>query len=211
MDNPKVFISYSHDSKEHSEWVRKLATELRHSGVDAFLDVWDIRPGDNFVQKITSAIEEADHCIIVCTPRYREVAEERRSGGVGYEGSLIQNAFREKSITKPWLLPIVRAGEGREALPDWLINRMYIDWRNDERYQEHFKQLLDSLYSSSRRKPEKQPSFPGVKSEELKDKRKIQIEFKHKDLGNNDIEELRNILENYLGSDISITGGDRDE
>ena len=28
-ENPIVFISYSHDSEEHKEWVKSLATRLR--------------------------------------------------------------------------------------------------------------------------------------------------------------------------------------
>ena len=28
MKNPRVFISYSHESDEHNEWVRLLATEF---------------------------------------------------------------------------------------------------------------------------------------------------------------------------------------
>lgn len=30
--NPKVFISYSHDSPEHKQWVSELAARLRHKG-----------------------------------------------------------------------------------------------------------------------------------------------------------------------------------
>lgn len=37
-ENPIVFISYSHDSDGHKEWVKALATRLRHHGVDVILD-----------------------------------------------------------------------------------------------------------------------------------------------------------------------------
>jgi len=39
---PKVFISYSHDSLEHKQWVHKVAVRLRESGIDAILDQWDL-------------------------------------------------------------------------------------------------------------------------------------------------------------------------
>ncbi|WP_158009563.1 SEFIR domain-containing protein, partial [Bathymodiolus thermophilus thioautotrophic gill symbiont] len=37
---PKCFMSYSHDNKEHEEWVLSLATRLRENGVDVILDQW---------------------------------------------------------------------------------------------------------------------------------------------------------------------------
>ncbi|MBF0563806.1 MAG: toll/interleukin-1 receptor domain-containing protein [Nitrospirae bacterium] len=38
MSAPIVFLSYSHDTDAHKEWVLKLATDLRAQGVDARLD-----------------------------------------------------------------------------------------------------------------------------------------------------------------------------
>lgn len=49
MDNPTVFISYSHDDKQHEAWVLKLATDLRSHGVNAILDQWDLRLGSDLV------------------------------------------------------------------------------------------------------------------------------------------------------------------
>ena len=45
MNAPKVFISYSHDSKEHKAWVAKLSGELRGKGVDVVLDQWELSLG----------------------------------------------------------------------------------------------------------------------------------------------------------------------
>ena len=49
MSEPKVFLSYSHDSEGHKTWVLKLATDLRINGVDASLDIWDLSPGQDTV------------------------------------------------------------------------------------------------------------------------------------------------------------------
>jgi hypothetical protein len=40
----KVFISYSHDSPEHSERVLALSNRLRALGIDAELDRYHVRP-----------------------------------------------------------------------------------------------------------------------------------------------------------------------
>src|SRR3989338_9138291 len=47
ISSPTVFISYSHDSPEHKQWVEDLATRLRNSGVNAILDKWNLEPGSD--------------------------------------------------------------------------------------------------------------------------------------------------------------------
>ena len=38
MTTPKVFVSYSHDSSEHKEWVLKLCSDLMAKGVEVTLE-----------------------------------------------------------------------------------------------------------------------------------------------------------------------------
>lgn len=47
--SPKAFLSHSHQDKS---FVTQLGTELRKSGVDAWLDQWEIKPGDSLIRKI---------------------------------------------------------------------------------------------------------------------------------------------------------------
>ena len=42
-----VFVSYSHDDKNHSNWVLQLTTRLRSNGVDVILDKWTLRLGQD--------------------------------------------------------------------------------------------------------------------------------------------------------------------
>ena len=44
MEVPKVFISYSHDSKEHAERVLSLSDRLRRDGVDSQIDQYELSP-----------------------------------------------------------------------------------------------------------------------------------------------------------------------
>lgn len=46
-EHPKVFISYSWTNVEHEQFVLDLATALRNHGVDALLDKWDLKPGQD--------------------------------------------------------------------------------------------------------------------------------------------------------------------
>lgn len=49
-DNPKVFVSHASEDKER--FVVEFAAKLRAKGVDAWLDKWEILPGDSLVDKI---------------------------------------------------------------------------------------------------------------------------------------------------------------
>jgi hypothetical protein len=66
---PKIFISYSHDSSEHRNWVLKLASNLRENGIDAILDVWDLKPGDD-VARFMEHLASSDRVILVCSEHY---------------------------------------------------------------------------------------------------------------------------------------------
>lgn len=63
MTNPiKVFISYAREDQEKAE---RLRADLERQGFFAWKDTHEILPGENFEQKITEALEEAD-CAILC-------------------------------------------------------------------------------------------------------------------------------------------------
>lgn len=86
--SPRVFVSYSHDSASHKEWVLQLAKDLRASGIDSVLDLWDLRPGQDVVRFMEQGISQSDRVILVCSDGYLERANARL-GGVGYEGLII--------------------------------------------------------------------------------------------------------------------------
>ena len=62
--SPKVFIS--HASEDKPRFVTAFATKLRENGVDAWLDRWEMLPGDSLVDKIfEEGLKEAQAVIIV--------------------------------------------------------------------------------------------------------------------------------------------------
>lgn len=62
--SPKVFIS--HASEDKPRFVTALATKLRENGVEAWLDRWEMLPGDSIVDKIfEEGLKDAQAVIIV--------------------------------------------------------------------------------------------------------------------------------------------------
>ena len=64
-----VFISHSSKDKPA---VEQLARELRARGIDAWLDKWEIGPGDDIVASINAGLDAADAGIIVFSQHSRE-------------------------------------------------------------------------------------------------------------------------------------------
>lgn len=61
---PIAFVS--HASEDQADFVLPLAMELRRLGVDAWLDAWEIAPGDSLVAKIfDEGLGRADAFIVV--------------------------------------------------------------------------------------------------------------------------------------------------
>lgn len=61
---PKVFVS--HASEDKQRFVVKFAQRLRENGVDAWLDQWEMRPGDSLVDKIfEQGLKQAQAVVIV--------------------------------------------------------------------------------------------------------------------------------------------------
>ena len=88
----RIFISYSHDSEEHKNWVKKLAELLRGRGLEVLLDD-DLKYGDDIVQFMNDAINSSDTILLVCTRSYKTKADEYRYSGDTGLGEAVLNAL----------------------------------------------------------------------------------------------------------------------
>ena len=142
MGSPKVFVSYSHDSEEHKDWIRNLCTKLRKNGVDVTLDQWDLRLGmDRTV--FMEGLGNSDRVLIVCTDNYVKKANNRE-GGVGYEGSIITSKLAQNLKTDKFI-PIIREGSDEDNTPTFLGRLVYSDFRDDNQFDVEFDKLLREI------------------------------------------------------------------
>lgn len=139
---PSVFLSYSHDTQEHKLWVQNLAIRLRHNGVDAVLDQWDLGPGGDLPHFMEQSITKADRILMICTERYVEKAN-LGVGGVGYE-KMIVTADLISRIDANKVIPIVRQASS-PRLPKFLGSKIYVDLSSSDQFETGFDQLLREL------------------------------------------------------------------
>lgn len=157
----RAFISYSWDSEEHKNWVRRFADELIRNGIDTTLDQYDLRVGSDRFLFMETAIRDADCILFICTPKYVQRANSR-DHGVGAETALVSTRFFEEHSNKLFI-PIVRSTtETERSTPDYLASLIFLDFRDDNEFSRRMEELLRHLYGQpEHRKPAlgKAPQF----------------------------------------------------
>ena len=145
MNPPRVFISYSHDSAEHKQWILDFATTIRNRGVDAVLDQWDLKPGDDLSHFMETQLTQSQFIIIVCTKEYVEKANAGK-GGVGYEKMILTSSLLSR-IDSSRVIPIIRQ-TGTDLRPTFLSSKLYIDFSKDSELEYSLDDLLRLLLNA---------------------------------------------------------------
>ncbi|MFM9948395.1 MAG: toll/interleukin-1 receptor domain-containing protein [Saprospiraceae bacterium] len=144
--NPIVFISYSWDDEQHKEWVLTLANRLCSNGINVILDRYYLKPGKNLPHFVEQSIEKAERIIIVFTPNYKLKAD-KRAGGVGYEYSIMNVSLYNNQTTNEKVIPVLRAGNKEDSIPEFMQQFIHIDTRNDENFENSYIDLLREIYN----------------------------------------------------------------
>lgn len=100
------FISYTHADRPWAAW---LAWQLEEAGYTTVLDVWDMRPGANFILAMQQATVQAERTLLVLSPDYLsalfpqpEWAAALAHDPTGTQGALVPVRVRE--CTPPGML-----------------------------------------------------------------------------------------------------------
>ncbi|NQZ10946.1 MAG: toll/interleukin-1 receptor domain-containing protein [Algicola sp.] len=145
MAIPKVFISYSHDTQQHKSWVLDLATRLRHNGIDAVIDQWELHPGDDLALFMEKHLTEANIVIMVCTQKYVNKAN-KGIGGVGYEKMIVTSDFMS-NIDSSKVIPIIRQ-RGSYTVPNFLSTKKFINFSRKDDFEFNFDELVRTIHKA---------------------------------------------------------------
>jgi len=121
MSAPVVFISYSHDSKEHIDRVLALSDKLRSEGVDCILDQYETSPPEGWARWMDKHIRDSNFVIMICTETYyRRVMGEEKSGtgrGVKWEGNLIYQHIYNADTMNTRFIPVLFEQSDSKYIP----------------------------------------------------------------------------------------------
>jgi TIR domain len=154
--NPVCFVSYAWESEKHSTWVRQLAEYLQRNGVNTILDQWDLRPGMDMAHFMEKSISSSNYVLLICTPLFSQKANEG-IGGVGYEKNIVTAEILKKIKPDTNIVPILRIGNDKDAIPTYLGSKKYLDFRQDNKFEQNLEELLRHIYE----RPRLQKPAPG--------------------------------------------------
>lgn len=149
---PRVFISYSHTSTEHEDWVEALGKFLRENGVDARLDAWHLRRGMDLPQFMTNELTLADRVVLVSDEKYAEKADGR-VGGVGWETMIIQGDMARLSPESTKYVVVVRSPTVDGGLPNYLRTKFVLHWNGTITDEKNRLLMLQELFDVVRVPP----------------------------------------------------------
>jgi hypothetical protein len=138
----KVFISYKWEGAIQNRWTERFATDLRHAGINAILDRWEVKLGDSFTGYMTSKIAESDVILFIVTTKAVEAIENAQDGSGALKFEIQLATARRIAGENVRIIPIYREGH---RLPAYVKDHRYADFRNDSEYQESLNSLLQDL------------------------------------------------------------------
>jgi hypothetical protein len=135
-----AFISYQ---SEEEVFAKKLASSIEAYSTDGrrlktFLAPWDIKPGDNFIEKLNEGLEKARFFLIVLSPKALEAEwpTSERDAAI----------YSDPSGRLGRIIPIMRRPC---RIPPLLKFRNYLDFRSDSKYEVELTRLLCVLTGAS--------------------------------------------------------------
>ena len=159
MSAPSVFLCYTHENREHNEWVRSLAANLLGNGVDVTADFYDLRGGFS-VTRFMDTVVDKDKVVIICTPEYK-LRADGEIGGAGAEFAKVKAQLVAGTVDGR-IIPVLRNGGRATAIPTAISHLLSIDMTNLTYYEDKFDELLRAIYDEPTvRKPPigRRPAF----------------------------------------------------
>jgi hypothetical protein len=151
---PRVFISYSHDSREHRERVLDLAERLRDEGVDAWIDQYEPSPPQAWPDWCEAEIARADFVLVVCTPTYHERMQRAQAPGTGqgvlWEARLIKQELYDLDSASKKFVPVLFADGRREDIPRAIKGASFFWIETPDGYESLYRLLTNQPYVTPR-------------------------------------------------------------
>ncbi len=144
---PKVFISYSHDSKEHKDRVLALSDRLRADGIDCIIDQYETSPPEGWARWCNNQIDEADFVLVVCTgiyeARFKGNDSTGRGKGAKWEGAIITQELYDAQAKNEKFIPVIFTSDDGIHIPTILRSATYYIPNTEEDYESLYRHLTN--------------------------------------------------------------------
>lgn len=117
---------------------------MRECGVDARLDIFHLKPGQDLPQWMTNELIMADKVLLICDKYYAEKADNRK-GGVGWETMIIQGDMLSRQEQNKYIA-ILRDKNIDQSLPIYVKSKYALNWADKSHIDKEFDNLLLYLF-----------------------------------------------------------------
>ncbi|WP_231387266.1 SEFIR domain-containing protein [Nocardia sp. BMG111209] len=148
---PRVFVTYSHDSPEHKELVRRFATFLREdAGLDVHLDTWYDNQRRDWSGWAIDQLTRADFILVIASPDYKKRADgfapPEEGRGAQFEAAILRNELTRNLIEQTRrILPVVLPGRSIDEIPVFLTGYSATHYVIDEFTVDSITDLLVAI------------------------------------------------------------------
>ena len=141
MEKPiRLFISYSHDSKNLMERVLHFSDKLRKDGIDCNIDQYESFPPEGWPIWMHSQINESDFILIVCSKGYLDKLSGKLEGlGVNWEGAIITQELYENIGLNTKFIPLILETDDKKFIPT--ILKSYTFYQIDFDYEKLYRYI----------------------------------------------------------------------
>jgi len=142
-NSPKVFISYSHDSKEHQDRVLELSNKLRDEGIDCSIDQYEDSPPEGWPKWMDRNVDNSDFILVVCTEIYykRVKGIDEHGNGIKWESTLIYQKLYNAGGNNTKFIPIIFKDGKFEHIPEPLQGSTFYNVDDHESYEKLYWRL----------------------------------------------------------------------
>lgn len=152
LDNsiPTLFISYSHDSDEHKEWVFKLAHDLRViGGINVLLDQWSVRLGGSLKRFMEEDLTDSMLVLCICSDGYEKRSEDP-SSGVAEEMKVLDEKLNSKD--SEFIIPLIKNNHPKRVPKTLSSGKLRYINSDESTYEELFDDLVERIWSEDLKK-----------------------------------------------------------
>ncbi|MFE3898544.1 MULTISPECIES: toll/interleukin-1 receptor domain-containing protein [unclassified Priestia] len=170
-DNPKVFISYAHDTELFADKVLTFSNKLRLDGIDASIDQYEESPPEGWPRWMENQIRNADYVLVICTPTYlRKINEtvKKTGRGVNWEIGIVYQYLYDAYGNNTKFIPIIFDEFSQDDTPIPLKGATFYFPDNSKSYSK----LKNRLFGI---KPAEKPPLGPIKPLAEKPRRKMFI------------------------------------
>jgi hypothetical protein len=141
--NPKIFISYSHDSKEHQDKVLLFSNRLRSEGIDCSLDQYEDSPPEGWPKWMDRKVKDSDFILVICTEKYynKVLGSDEKGMGIKWESTLIYQHLYNGGSNNTKFIPVIFNDGNFNHIPEILQGATFYNVDNATDYDKLYWRL----------------------------------------------------------------------